>query len=956
MARIGSVNIDLLRPDFEQSNKIMKESLDSLPTMADPLKKAIDGNIEYFQDSKIGELKSQLQQIMPDDLSDPTQFKNYLSEADNIAASLGGHRWGINPDKVISTANQAATSTIDRNTALSTLTKSDLENTEKSAEHDYNRAVNEARLHQLQDPKFDSQKYVYEQMIQKGHPIDVANKFLDDQTKQQNLINGRMANIIATLDSLFGPEVASKTAQTIYQAFGNTQQYATTNADMGYNSMVKGAGAVGKGEALPGSSQGSQGSSSSSAKVAPVPQEYESAFAQAAKSTGLDVNLLKGMAMAESTFNATAVSPKGATGIMQLGAAAAQEVGVKDRNNPNENIRGGAEYLKKQLKEFKDLPTALVAYNWGPGNARAWVKGGSNFNKLPKETRNYVNRVLSMQGEYAAGIQPSAGQTISNAANGSGGGMPAISNPKAIKYTNSKATRNLPVAEKVTNIVLPHLNKYNLEWVVNSGGQDPKGKTVGGTAHNHGMAGDGVLKYANGRKLSFSNPEDKKVISQFIEDLAANGITGIGAHEKYMGDGAIHIGIQNNAKAWGGTNGNASTTENVHPWVVEAFNRGRQRYLGNGGTGEYLNAPDIPRLNDILDPSSVKAMHEQELAAYDAQKKAAESLLKFLPEDYWGSNQLISPGLVMPGQTGDGFLKQVEKVKTDDQGVVGKLVGTAKESLDKQLEQFNIAAAGNAELTDDYFKKLEEVITQNAALEGQAGGPAKVSTTFGEHTPKFIQWLKDGKVYDVWNNLDVETQKAYMREYHDIIRGTHKNEVDKGNITKDFYAGAIKPSKDKKNSPMFRGMASNLALNTLVPMLPDGTGSSKTNENRLNNTQILATRMTTEFVRIWSSNKDFQTLTKSELEAALIKSAQSYRDYIVKSQKPKDRDIYGESSVLTSVDAYKRAATQALEQAARDKSNELVKLLQDKNRASSNLTEYNPSGEVTNKLLLKNNR
>ena len=950
MARIGSVNIDLLRPEFDQSNKLMKDSLESLTTMADPLKTAIDGNIQYVQDSKVGELKAQLQQIMPDDLSDPTKFKSYLSEADNIAASLGGHRWGINPDKVISTANQAATANIDRNTALSSLTKSDLENTEKSAEHDYSRAVNEARLNQLQDPEFDSQKYVYEQMIKAGHPVDVANKFLDDHTKQQNLINGRMANTIATLDSLFGPEVASRYAQSVYQGFGNTQQYVQTNANLGYDTMTQGAKAAGKGGALPGS-QGSQGSSSSSAKVAPVPQEYESAFAQAAKSTGLDVNLLKGVAMAESTFNSTAVSPKGATGIMQLGAAAAQEVNVKDRNDPNENIRGGAEYLKKQLKEFKDLPTALVAYNWGPGNARDWVKGGSNYNNLPKETRNYVGRVLSMQGEYAGGIQPSAGQTISNAA---GGGMPAISNPKAIKYANSKATRNLPVAEKVSNIVLPHLNKYNLEWVVNSGGQDPKGKTVGTSAHNHGMAGDGVLKYANGKQLSFSKPEDQKVISQFIEDLAANGITGIGAHEKYMGDGAIHIGIQNNALAWGGTNGKASTKENVHPWVVEAFNRGRQRYLNNGGTGEYLNAPDIPRLNDLLDPSSVQAMHEQELAAYAAQKKAAESLLKFMPEDYWGSNQLVTPGLVMPGQTGDDFLKQVEKVKTDDQDVVRKLVGTAKESLDKQLEQFNIAATGNAELTDDYFKKLEEVVTQNAALEGQSNTPVKASVVFGEDTPKFIEWLKEGKVYDTWSDLDVDTQKKYMREFQGIRKGANKNEVDMETFIKENTKDAVAIKDGKKNNAMFQTMANDLALNTLTPMLPDATNNSVNNKERLENIQILGKRMTTEFVKIWTHNKDFQNLTKAEMQEALNQSAKYYSNNVSKTVDPKNRDILGESTVLSSIDAYKRAATQALEEASKKKSDELIKKLNEKNTNSDNLSKISTAEQVNADILLGN--
>ena len=308
----------------------------------------------------------------------------------------------------------------------------------------------------------------------------------------------------------------------------------------------------------------------------------------------------------------------------------------------------------------------------------------------------------------------------------------------------------------------------------------------------------------------------------------------------------------------------------------------------------------------------------------------------------------------MPGHTGDDFLKQVEKVKTDDQDVVGKLVGTAKESLDKQLEQFNIAATGNAELTDDYFKKLEEVVTQNAALEGQSNTPVKASVVFGEDTPKFIEWLKEGKVYDTWSDLDVDTQKKYMREFQGIRKGANKNEVDMETFIKENTKDAVAIKDGKKNNAMFQTMANDLALNTLTPMLPDATNNSVNNKERLENIQILGKRMTTEFVKIWTHNKDFQNLTKAEMQEALNQSAKYYSNNVSKTVDPKNRDILGESTVLSSIDAYKRAATQALEEASKKKSDELIKKLNEKNTNSDNLSKISTAEQVNADILLGN--
>ena len=100
-------------------------------------------------------------------------------------------------------------------------------------------------------------------------------------------------------------------------------------------------------------------------------------------------------------------------------------------------------------------------------------------------------------------------------------------------------------------------------------------------------------------------------MSSFIEDLAAAGFTGIGGHVDYMGDGRLHIGVQNNARVWGGTKGKAHR-KSVYPWMKEAFERGRTRLKTNGSKrntlgiqlgGRYVEG--ITGLNSSLDPAYI---------------------------------------------------------------------------------------------------------------------------------------------------------------------------------------------------------------------------------------------------------------------------------------------------------------------------------------------------------------
>lgn len=103
----------------------------------------------------------------------------------------------------------------------------------------------------------------------------------------------------------------------------------------------------------------------------------------------LSPRLLEAIAYVESRFNQQAISPAGAIGVMQLMPGTAAELGV-DPHNPEGNIRGGADYLRKMVTMFgNNVELAVAAYNAGPS---AVIRHGG----VPpyKETRAYVAAVM----------------------------------------------------------------------------------------------------------------------------------------------------------------------------------------------------------------------------------------------------------------------------------------------------------------------------------------------------------------------------------------------------------------------------------------------------------------------------------------------------------------------------------------------------------------------------------
>lgn len=118
-------------------------------------------------------------------------------------------------------------------------------------------------------------------------------------------------------------------------------------------------------------------------------QSMDAIFAEAARQYGVPLNLLKAMGKAESGFDANAVSPAGAQGVMQLMPSTAKTLGVEDPFDARSNIMGGAKYIAQKLRQYNgDVDLALAAYNAGSGNV-------AKYGGVPPfaETKNYIARI-----------------------------------------------------------------------------------------------------------------------------------------------------------------------------------------------------------------------------------------------------------------------------------------------------------------------------------------------------------------------------------------------------------------------------------------------------------------------------------------------------------------------------------------------------------------------------------
>jgi soluble lytic murein transglycosylase-like protein len=127
---------------------------------------------------------------------------------------------------------------------------------------------------------------------------------------------------------------------------------------------------------------------------APKTRPYLDIIQKVAKTYEVNPKLVQAIIKVESGYNARAVSPKGAQGLMQLMPATATRFGVSDSFDPEENITGGVKYLCYLFEEFgeNNLDLVLAGYNAGEQAVKKYN------NQIPPyaETKQYVKQVLAI--------------------------------------------------------------------------------------------------------------------------------------------------------------------------------------------------------------------------------------------------------------------------------------------------------------------------------------------------------------------------------------------------------------------------------------------------------------------------------------------------------------------------------------------------------------------------------
>lgn len=134
------------------------------------------------------------------------------------------------------------------------------------------------------------------------------------------------------------------------------------------------------------------------AKDQDTKDKIANAVINASAKYNVDPNLILAVIQTESNFNPNVTSKAGAVGLMQVMPSNFKHLGISNGYDIEDNIDGGTKLLKEYIDKYNgSIEMALMAYNGGPTRmANRGVNSINDIYKMPKETQNYVPKVMNI--------------------------------------------------------------------------------------------------------------------------------------------------------------------------------------------------------------------------------------------------------------------------------------------------------------------------------------------------------------------------------------------------------------------------------------------------------------------------------------------------------------------------------------------------------------------------------
>jgi murein DD-endopeptidase MepM/ murein hydrolase activator NlpD len=258
---------------------------------------------------------------------------------------------------------------------------------------------------------------VLNQSRDSGLNTAMSHAIAQEDAWDASVVDGQMAGLFTGIDDdpyswRNNLEAGFDIIDAANPGLDNTAKYRQLERDQGKRAINA---AIARGDYA--GAQALYDDASSGRRVSTLPPNVSVLADRMAAAQGVDPSLVRAVISVESNGKAGAVSKKGARGLMQLMPGTARDLGVNP-DDPVQNVEGGTRYLAKMLQRANgNVRDALIMYNYGPGHYDDWAKRGGKFSQLPRETQEYVQKVMGQmragagsQGRAAGGfVTPLAG-------------------------------------------------------------------------------------------------------------------------------------------------------------------------------------------------------------------------------------------------------------------------------------------------------------------------------------------------------------------------------------------------------------------------------------------------------------------------------------------------------------------------------------------------------------------